>query len=123
ESERAGSEGGMKEPSLVSDIVLCWAARTPAAVALATRARAFTYAELHEAVERAADWLLRRDVRVGDRLMIVCENSPAAVATILAAMRIGAWPAIVNARISEREVAAIRDHCGARRAVFAIAPS
>jgi acyl-CoA synthetase (AMP-forming)/AMP-acid ligase II len=50
--------------------------------------------------------------------MLVNENCRALIALILAAGRIDAWAVIVNARLSEREIATIREHCGARRTIY-----
>ncbi len=50
--------------------------------------------------------------------MLVCENCRAFVATLLAVAGLDAWPVLVNARLSAREVDEIRDHCGARRIIY-----
>jgi acyl-CoA synthetase (AMP-forming)/AMP-acid ligase II len=50
--------------------------------------------------------------------MIVCENCRAFVALLLALAEINAWPVLVNARLSAREVDEIRDHCSARLVIF-----
>jgi acyl-CoA synthetase (AMP-forming)/AMP-acid ligase II len=50
--------------------------------------------------------------------MLVCENCRASVATLLALAGLDAWPVLVNARLSAREVDEIRDHCGARRIIY-----
>jgi len=50
--------------------------------------------------------------------MVVCENSRAFVAVFLAVTSMDAWPVLVNARLSAREIDEIRDHCGARRLIY-----
>jgi len=40
------------------------------------------------------------------------------VAVLLALAEIDAWPVLVNARLSAREVDQIREHCGARRVIY-----
>jgi len=50
--------------------------------------------------------------------MIVCENCRAFVAILLALAALDAWPVLVNARLSAREIDQIRDHCGARRMIY-----
>ena len=110
----------MTTPRLISDIVPYWAARAPERIALIEKDRACSYAELQEIIEATARWLRDRDVRAGDRVMLACENSITAVAIILACTAIGAWPVIVNARLSEREIEAIREHSGARRTLFTV---
>jgi long-chain acyl-CoA synthetase len=106
--------------SVVGDIVACQAAQSPDAVAMVEGARHWTYRELDGAVGAAARWLERSDIRPGDRVMLVCENSAAAVIVLLATSLIGAWPVIVNARLSDREVDEIRAHCDARRMIFTV---
>ncbi len=113
----------MNAPTLISDIVPYWAEHAPERVALIVKDRTCSYGELNVTVDATARWLEESGVRPGDRVMVVCENSIAAVATILASTAIGAWPVIVNARLSDREIDAIRDHCGARRMIFTVGPS
>ncbi len=50
--------------------------------------------------------------------MIVAENCRAFIAVLLASASMDAWPVLVNARLSARELDQIRDHCGARRVVY-----
>ncbi len=102
----------------VSEIAADWATRTPEAAALVEGARRWTYRELDRAVRAAAEWLVGAGVRPGDRVVLVCENCSAAVALYLACARIGAWPVVVNARLSDREIDEISEHSGARRAIF-----
>ncbi|HVU21588.1 MAG TPA: AMP-binding protein [Rhizomicrobium sp.] len=106
------------QPSLISEIVPMWAASAPDRVALADGGRTWTYAELDGAVRDTAAWLAKSDVRPGDRVMLVCENCVAAVALYLACTAIGAWPVIVNAKLSDREVDEIHAHSAARRMIF-----
>jgi acyl-CoA synthetase (AMP-forming)/AMP-acid ligase II len=55
--------------------------------------------------------------------MLVSENCRAFVAILLAIAGIDAWPALVSARLSAREVDAIRDHCGARCVIYSTSVS
>jgi acyl-CoA synthetase (AMP-forming)/AMP-acid ligase II len=50
--------------------------------------------------------------------MIVCENSRAFVAILLAVAALDAWPVLVNARLSAPELDKIRDHSGARLILY-----
>jgi long-chain acyl-CoA synthetase len=52
--------------------------------------------------------------------MIVSENSLALAALILATSEIDAWSAVVNPRLSAREVDLIREHSGARRVFYTV---
>ncbi|MEI9933189.1 MAG: AMP-binding protein [Rhizomicrobium sp.] len=106
------------EPALVSDIVSMWADAAPERIALVDGGHAWSYTTLHDAVRDTATWLIASDIRPGDRVMLVCENCVAAVAIYIACTAVGAWPVIVNAKLSDREIDEIREHSGARRAIF-----
>jgi acyl-CoA synthetase (AMP-forming)/AMP-acid ligase II len=106
------------QPSLLSEIVPMWAAFAPDRVALVDGGRVWTYAELDGAIRESAAWLIKSDVRPGDRVMLVCENCVASVALYLACTTIGAWPVIVNAKLSDREIDEIYAHSAARRMIF-----
>jgi long-chain acyl-CoA synthetase len=110
-------------PERISHAALAWGEATPDAPALFDGAERWSYRRLAEATRAAAAWLDRLGARGGDRVMIVCENSPAAVILILAASERDVWPVIVNARLSDREIDAIRDHCQPRRIVYTDAVS
>lgn len=106
-------------PRLVSGLVPHWAGRTSNAVALSEADRSWTYAELDQAIRAATAALENAGVRPGDRLLLVCENGSAAVSLYFACTTLRAWPAIVNARLSDREIGEIRRHCHPRLAAFA----
>jgi long-chain acyl-CoA synthetase len=102
----------------VHDVVARWAERSPNHLALVEASGAWTYRELASVVAETQAWLVKCGVRPGDRVLIVCENCRALAATFLALTAIDAWPVFVNAKLSAREVDAIRDHCGARRVIY-----
>jgi len=104
----------MTVPALVSEIVPFWAARAPERVALHEATRSWSYRELNAAIGDAAAKLKEHRVRPGDRVMLVCENGTAAVALYFACTVIGAWPIVVNARLTPREIEDIRSHSAAR---------
>ena len=66
-------------PRLVSDFISLWAQETPDAIALTNADRSWSYAELHEKVRAAADALKATGVQQGHRVVLVCENSSAAI--------------------------------------------
>ncbi len=101
-------------PALTSD---------PAAVALRHERRAWTYGELEQASRRAAAALSAAGVRGGDRVLIVGENCPELLVLLFAVTRQDAWPVILNARLTAREVDTIAAHCTPRLAVFLAAVS
>lgn len=113
----------VRGPSMIAEILPYWAARAPAHIALVEGSRTVTYGELDVAVRDAAEMLDRMGVRPGDRVMLVCENCCAAVAVYFACTAIEAWPVIVNARLTDREVDEVRDHSGARRVIYTIGAS
>ena len=107
-----------KLPARVCDVVACWSERSPERPALVETSGAWTYRELADVVSDTRRWLVDLNVRPGDRVMIICENCRACVAILLALAGVDAWPVLVNARMSAREVDEIRAHCGARRVIY-----
>ena len=106
-------------PLRISDVVRPWAATDPDRLALMEEAGAWTYAQLASAISAAQSWLGEQGVRPGDRVMIVGENSREFATLILAVSGMDAWPVLVNARVSAREIEEIKNHCVPRRVVFA----
>jgi long-chain acyl-CoA synthetase len=107
-------------PPRISDVVKPWAASSPDHPALVEKSGAWTYRELDAVVDETASWLTSLGVRPGDRVMLVLENCRAFVAVLFALSRIDAWPVLVNAHLSAREIDQIRDHCGARRVLYTV---
>jgi long-chain acyl-CoA synthetase len=105
-------------PKHISHVVKPWSERSPDHLALVETSGTWTYGQLESAITETRAWLQSTGVRPGDRVMIVCENCRAFVAILLASTELGAWPVLVNARLSAREIDEIRDHCGARRVIF-----
>jgi long-chain acyl-CoA synthetase len=105
-------------PASISDVVKPWAERSPDQPGLVEAAGTWTYRQLASVVAETRTWLVNSDVRPGDRVMIVAENCRAFVAVLLAAASMDAWPVLVNARLSARELDQVRDHCGARRVIY-----
>lgn len=108
----------MNLPARISDVLKPWVERSPDRPALVETDGAWTYRELACAIAESETWLRDLGVRPGDRVMIVCENCRAFVAILLGVAALDAWPVLVNARLSAREVDQIRDHCDARRVVY-----
>ena len=105
-------------PARIGDIVKPWAARLPDHPALVEASGVWTYAQLEAAIARAQSWLEDLGIRPGDRVMLVCENCRAFVAILLAITNLDAWPVLVSARLSAREIDQIREHCSARRVIY-----
>ncbi|MBL8523411.1 MAG: AMP-binding protein [Betaproteobacteria bacterium] len=95
----------------------------PNSMALHADGRYWTIGEL-TAVHREIAAILRSSgVRGGDRVMIIGENCVALVALLFAISSLDAWAVMVNARLSAREIDAVREHCGARRTIYLDADS
>lgn len=110
-------------PTLVHEIVSKNAALLPQETAIDDGAIRLSYQALQQEVSNCALWLRERQIRAGDRILLVCENSCSAVVLYFAITTVGAWPVLLNARLSEREIEEIRVHCGARAKVFALTGS
>lgn len=110
-------------PDRICDPVLRSAEVSPDRQALVEPSGAWSYGELASAIKSTRKWLLSRGVRPGDRVVLVCENCRAFVAFLLALASFDAWAALVNARLSAREVDEIREHCGARLVIYMTAVS
>ena len=113
----------LEPPPRVDDLAPRGAARHPDAPAITASDGVLTYREFAAAVDGAAAVLRGLGVVGGDRVLIVNENCAAALVLALAAPRIAAWPVLVNARLSAREIEAIAAHCTPRRMLFTTAVS
>jgi len=105
-------------PERICDAISPWVERSPNHPALVEASGTWTYEQLASAVSEAKTWLGHLGVRPGDRVMLVGENRRAAVAILLAVGAVDAWPVIVSARLSARELDTIRDHCRPRRIIY-----
>ena len=105
-------------PARLSHVIGPWVEQAPDAAALVEGEASLSYGQLAEAVQAVGEWLSARGVRGGDRVMLVGENCIALAVLVLAVGDIDAWPLVANARLSEREVDAIRAHSGARLQLF-----
>ena len=117
------SERSRDLPERICDVLKPWSALSPERLALVETSGTWTYGRLASAISDTERWLLASGVRPGDRVMIVCENCRAFVAILLALAALDAWPVLVNARLTAREIDEIRDHCGARRVIYTTAVS
>jgi long-chain acyl-CoA synthetase len=105
-------------PRRIHGVIDQHASETPERIALVDDDCAWTYGQLFGAVAEVAHDLTELEVRPGDRLMIVSENSIALAALLIAASRLDVWAIVVNPRLSARELDQIRDHSGARRVLL-----
>jgi len=109
------ARAGGGEPRRVDELAARGAHAFGDSPALVEAGRTLGYDRLAEAVAGTAAILGRLGVRPGDRTLVVNENCAAAIVLALASNRCRAWPVLVNARLSAREVEAIRAHCTPRR--------
>lgn len=117
----AGREPGL--PNRIVDVVEAQANHSPNQLALIDPSGSWTYQEFRSAIQQVQSSFRDVGVRAGDRVMVVCENCRAFVTMVFALSGLDAWPVPVNARLSERELDQIRNHCGARLAVYTTAVS
>jgi acyl-CoA synthetase (AMP-forming)/AMP-acid ligase II len=111
----SAAAAGRGDPRRVDELAARGAQAFGDAPALVEAGRTLDYRRLADAVTETAAILVRLGVRPGDRTLIVNENCAAAIVLALASNRCRAWPVLVNARLSAREIEAIRAHCVPRR--------
>ena len=105
-------------PARICDVPRRWAVATPDALAMRDGQSEWTYRQLITAILEAKQRLRQTGVRGGDRVVIVTENCMAVVALLFAVAELDAWFVLANARLTDREIYAIRDDCGARLLLF-----
>lgn len=110
-------------PSRLAGLVQRQALTAPDRPALLSAGKTVSYLDLWEAIGRAKNLLKAAGVVGGDRVMIVNENSIAAVTFIFAASDLDAWASPINARMSAREIDACRIYSGCRTVVYTVGDS
>lgn len=113
----------MTLPTRISDVVKPWAERLPDHPALVEAGGSWSYRQLNAVIVETQTWLRGLGIRPGDRVVIVGENCRSFVAVLLAAASLDAWPVLVNARVSAREIDQVQEHSGARRVVYTVGAS
>jgi acyl-CoA synthetase (AMP-forming)/AMP-acid ligase II len=86
-------------------------------------ARRFSWAELKEAAEAAAECLKAQNVRAGDRVVLVFENCVEVIAFFFATSMIDATAVVVNARLSVPELERIFAHSDPSAVMFSTGSS
>lgn len=102
----------------IHEAIAPWVQRQPEHLAVQDAQYRLSYQQLWAVSDALAQRLQQAGVRAGDRLLVVGENCAAACALFVAASKLDAWVSIVNARLSEREIAQFKAHSGARRVVY-----
>lgn len=95
-----------------------WARCTPNNPAISDDTHCWTYAELRQRVQDAAQLLIAQGARPGDRVVLVGENGCTLAALILAAGTIDAWAVLENARRAPMEVDALQTYADPRLTLF-----
>lgn len=101
-------------PDRISDVLDQGAAILADRSAVIDATGSWSFRALAAAADTARDWLAGQGVGQGDRVMVVAENCRCSIALFFAISKTGAWPVMVNPRLSAREIDAIRAHSGAR---------
>lgn len=107
-------------PERLHEGVLRWADISPDATAIVGTASTLTYAALRDAVDEARARLIDAGVRPGDRVMIVSENGPVLMTLMLALSQLDGVAAVINARLSSREIDLIREDCEPRVVIYTV---
>ena len=97
----------------MADLLRRSAVRHPGRTAIVDGDVRVTYAELDEAVNRAANALAERGLAKGDRLALLGHNSLGFVITYFASARLGLICVPINYMLGAQEIAYILDHAGA----------
>ena len=95
-----------------------WARTRPEALALASPHARHSWSELERARGEWSARLAELGVTAGDRVLVVGENCPAMAMLVFAVTALGSWVVNVNARLSARELDAIRAHARPRLALL-----
>jgi len=84
----------------------------------------WSYRRLIDTVAAVSAEMRQLGIRSGDRVMIVCENSIAAIVLMYAMSRLDAWAVMANARLTQHELTSIENDCRPRRIFYthAISP-
>jgi feruloyl-CoA synthase len=94
-------------------------ARTqPRKEALRAQGRSWSYRELADATCRAAAALRDQGVGMGDRVGLLCFNTPAFVFALFGAWRLGATVVPINHKLQAPEIAYMLDHSKVRLCLF-----
>jgi acyl-CoA synthetase (AMP-forming)/AMP-acid ligase II len=108
----------LASPGRLEAIPARWAITRGASTAVSDVRGEWTWRELEHGRKQLAELLLTLGIRAGDRVMVVGENGATLVALLFAIWSVQAWAVNVNARLTPRELDAVRTHSGARRVLY-----
>ena len=101
-------------PRRLSHQILSWVEKTPDSPAIKEGQQQLTYGQLGSVVETAKGLLVQWGLRPGDRVMLVAENGIALMCLFLAISELDGIAAVINARLSDREIDLIAADCDPR---------
>lgn len=78
----------------------------------------WSYQRVIGTIEAVSAEMARLGIRPGDRIMVIGENSIAAIVLMYAASRLDAWVVMANARLSPHELDLIEGDCKPRRVFY-----
>lgn len=110
-------------PERLGHGILRWAQETPDATALIGSRQRLSFSELRQAVSEAKAFLIDLGFRPGDRVMLISENGPALMVLLLAISEQDGVAAVINARLSPRELELIELDCEPRLVLFTVSDS
>ncbi|SPB15797.1 feruloyl-CoA synthetase [Caballeronia novacaledonica] len=86
--------------------------------------RTYTYAQTDDLARRAATFYARHGIAAGDRVAMMCFNTPGFVIAMLGAWRLGAVVVPVNHKLQAPEIDYVLAHASVKMAIFdgALAP-
>jgi acyl-CoA synthetase (AMP-forming)/AMP-acid ligase II len=99
---------------MITELLNLHAQQQPAKAAVITDEGSLTYAELEQAVESMAQFLLGRGLRRGNRVAMHWHNSIDLVVLMLGAFRAGLVAVPINPRLKAAEISYILEHSGAQ---------
>jgi long-chain acyl-CoA synthetase len=105
-------------PNRYSHVVRDRARSHPDRPALRVGPIAMSYGELWQAATAAKETLLKLNIGPGDRVLLVAENGLQVVCLLLALSELDAWAVPLNARMSGREIDAIRSFSNCSRVLY-----
>jgi fatty-acyl-CoA synthase len=98
----------------IGELVARTATRCPLKTALVFGRRRYSYRELDQIIERAANALAAQGIAPGQRVALLSHNNDCWVVLFFALARLGAISVPINFMLNGAEVAYILEHCSAR---------
>lgn len=98
----------------INDFIFEKAQKMPDKIAVVQNNRRITYKELNEGIVKLASFLVKKGVKRGDRVAILCDNSPEYIVSYFGSQRAGAISVDINSQYSSNEITKLFDNCHPR---------